>query len=127
LLRLVLAAAVDEVALLDPVCMFSMWRTCTGPLNTSLASEPAKPFSLVRNGTLCQAEKLSSCVHVCQPVVNGHACPDALSLAIAATTSGHVWAPVGIEPRLLERVLVVPEHGRRAVERKDSIWPLGFV
>src|SRR5207344_3557157 len=70
--------------------MFSMWRTCTGPLNTSLASGPAKPFSLVRNGWLCQAEKLSSCVHVCQPVVNGQACPDALSLAIAATTSGQV-------------------------------------
>src|SRR4051812_2481112 len=70
--------------------MFSMWRTCSGPLNTSFASEPAKPFSFVRYGWLCQAEKLSSCVQTCQPVVNGHACPDALSFAMAPTTSGHV-------------------------------------
>src|SRR5512144_2361787 len=71
--------------------MFSMWRTCSGPLKTSCASGLAKPFSFVRYGTLCHAEKLSSCVHTCQPVVNGQACPDALSLAIAATTSGHVF------------------------------------
>src|SRR5256885_8040870 len=80
-------------------CMFSMCFTCTGPLNTSFASGPANPFSLVRNGTLCHAEKLSSCVHVCQPVVNGHAWPDALSFAIAETTSGHVCgARLGSSP-----------------------------
>src|ERR687888_131763 len=87
--------------------MFSMCLTWTGPLNTSLASGPAKPFSLVRNGTLCQAEKLSSCVQVCQAVVNGHATPAALSLAIAATTSGHVCgARLGSRPAFSNRSLL---------------------
>src|SRR5690348_769590 len=70
--------------------MFWMCRVWTGPLKTSLGSFPAKPFCSVANGTLCQALKLSSCVHDCQPVVNGHATPAALSFAMSATTACHV-------------------------------------
>ena len=52
---------------------------------------PPKPFSLVANAVLCQAEKLSSCTHDCQPVVKLHGdAPAALILAAAAITSGHV-------------------------------------
>src|SRR2546425_2292580 len=93
--------------------MFSMCRVWTGPLKTSLASEPAKPLSLLRKGTLCHAEKLSSCVHVCHPVVNGQACPEALSLAIAPTTSGQVCgarlgsSPAFSKPSLLYQNTIV--------------------
>ena len=102
--------------------MFSMWRTCTGPLNTSFASGPPKPFSLVRNGTLCHAEKLSSCVQVCQPVVNGHACPEALSLAIAATTSGHVCgARLGSSPAFSNASLLYQKTVVELLNGNDSI------
>ena len=71
--------------------MLLMCLTCSGPLNTSLGSLPAKPFSLVANGTLCQAEKLSNCTHDCHPVVNPQAAaPAALIFAAAAITSGQV-------------------------------------
>src|ERR1700694_328332 len=104
--------------------MFSMWRVWTGPLNTSLASEPEKPLSLVRKGTLCQAEKLSSCVHVCQPVVNGQACPEALSLAIAATTSGHVCgARLGSSPPFSNASLLYQNTVVELMYGTESIWP----
>src|SRR3954466_7885417 len=103
--------------------MFSTCFTCNGPLNTSFASAPPKPFSLVRNGTLCHAEKLSSCVQVCQPVVNGHACPDAFSLAIAATTSGQVWgARFGSSPAFSNASLLYQNTVVELLNGSDSIW-----
>src|SRR2546429_2330286 len=108
--------------------MFSMCLTCTGPLNTSFASGPPNPFSFVRNGTLCQAEKLSSCVHVCQPVVNGHACPEALSFAIAATTSGHVFgARLGSRPAFSNASLLYQNTVVELLNGNESICPLLFV
>src|SRR5207249_11442842 len=105
-----------------------MWRVWTGPLNTSFASEPAKPFSLVREGWLWQGEKLSSCVHVCQPVVNGQACPEALSLAIAATTSGHVCgARLGSSPAFSNASLLYHNTVVELLNGKDSICPFEFV
>src|SRR5437588_1683028 len=105
--------------------MFSMWRTCVGPLNTSLASEPAKPFSLVRYGRLCQVEKLSSCVHTCQPVVNGHAWPDAFSFAMAATTSGQVCgARFGSRPAFSKASLLYQNTVVELLKGNDSICPL---
>src|SRR5436305_12236299 len=71
-------------------CRFEMCRTWIGPLNTSLGSFPAKPFCSVANGRLCHALKLSSWTQDCQPVVNGHATPAALSFAAAAATACHV-------------------------------------
>src|SRR5205823_12282802 len=106
--------------------MFSMWRVWTGPLNTSFASEPAKPFSLVRYGWLCQAEKLSSCVHTCQPVVNGQAWPEALSLAIAATTSGQVCGGrFGSSPAFSKASLLYQNTVVELLKGNDSIWPFG--
>jgi hypothetical protein len=67
-----------------------MWRTCRGELTFMRASSPARPFCLVANSTLCQAEKLSSWVQPCQAVVNGHLWPLAFSYAAAATTTGQV-------------------------------------
>src|SRR5215510_4683597 len=105
-----------------------MCLTCTGPLNTSLASGPPKPLSLERNGTLCQAEKLSSCVQLCQPVVNGQAWPDALSFAIAATTSGHVFGGLlGSRPAFSNASLLYQNTVVELLNGSDSIWPLGFV
>ena len=52
-----------------------MWRTNSGPLNSSRASVPPKPLALVANSVLCQAEKLSSWVQPCQEVVSGQALP----------------------------------------------------
>src|SRR5436305_14395110 len=102
--------------------MFSMCRVWTGPLKTSLASEPAKPFSLVRYGWLCHAEKLSSCVHTCQPVVNGHACPDALSLAMAATTSDQVCgARFGSSPAFSNASLLYQNTVVELLNGSDSI------
>src|SRR6266536_1991215 len=105
-----------------------MCLTCTGPLNTSLASGPPNPLSLVRNGTLCHAEKLSSCVHVCQPVVNGQECPEAFSFAIAATTSGHVCgARLGSSPAFSNASLLYQNTVVELLNGSDSICPLGFV
>src|SRR5436190_22133307 len=71
--------------------MLLMWRVWIGPLNTSFGLLPANPFCSVANGWLCHAEKLSSCVHDCQPVVNGQlVTPAALIMAAAATTACHV-------------------------------------
>ena len=69
---------------------FSTWRTCSGVLIASRVSMPPKPLFLVANSVLCQAEKLSSWVQLCQLVVNGHLWPLALSLAAASATSGQV-------------------------------------
>ena len=52
-----------------------MWRTCSGEVMFSRASRPLKPLRLVANSVLCQALKLSSCVQLCQLVVNGHLWP----------------------------------------------------
>src|SRR6478735_8464794 len=108
--------------------MLVMWRICSGPLKTSCASGLAKPFSFVRYGTLCQAEKLSSCVHTCQPVVNGQAWPDALSLAIADTTSGHVCgARLGSRPAFSKASLLYQNTVVELLNGNDSIWPLVLV
>src|SRR4029453_16652251 len=105
--------------------MFSMCLTCTGPLNTSFASWPPKPLSLVMNGWLCHAEKLSSCVQVCQPVVNGHACPEGLSLAIALPTSGHVCgARLGSSPAFSNASLLYQNTVVELLKGNDSICPL---
>jgi hypothetical protein len=91
--------------------------------------QPPKPLFLVANSTLCQVEKLSSWVQLCQLVVNGHLWPLALSLAAASATSGQVpGGLLGVEPGGLEGVLVVVR--RPCVELlngKLSIWPLGAV
>src|ERR1700675_2577361 len=85
-----------------------MWRTCTGPLNVSLVSSPPKPFSLGSKGTLCQALKLSSWTHDCQPVVNPQAMPAALSFSAAAATSGHVLGGAfGSRPAFLNASLLI--------------------
>ena len=79
-----------------------MCFTCTGPLNSIRVPRPPKPFSCVANGTLCQALKLSSCTHDCQPVVNAHEAPDAFSFAAASPTSGHVFGGLaGSRPAFL--------------------------
>jgi hypothetical protein len=41
-------------------------------LNDRRVPVPPKPFFSVANSTLCQVEKLSSCVQLIQLVVNGH-------------------------------------------------------
>jgi len=68
-----------------------MWRRCSGELNARRVSRPLKPLRLVANSTLCQAEKLSSCVQLIQLVVSGHLWPLALRVAAARTTSGQVF------------------------------------
>src|SRR5690242_16141170 len=107
--------------------MFWMWRVCNGPLKMSLGLDPAKPFSSVRYGRLCHVEKLSSCVHTCHPVVNGHATPDAFSLAIAATTSGHVFGGLlGSSPAFSNASLLYQNTVVELLKGKDSICPFGF-
>src|SRR5436309_16139784 len=102
--------------------MCSMWGVWTWPLKASLASKPEKPFSLVRKATLCHAEKLSSCVHVCHPVVNGQSWPGALSLAIAATTSGHVCgARLGSSPAFSNASLLYQNTVVELLNGNDSI------
>ena len=78
------------------------------------------PFSLVPIGTLCHAEKFSTCTHDGQPVVYG-----ALRRArrLDLRRRGHDLGPgrgraVRVEAGLLEHVLVVVEDRRRAVERE---------
>ena len=46
-----------------------MCCTCSGELIVNSVSMPAKPFSLVPIGTLCQALKFSMCIQDGQPVV----------------------------------------------------------
>src|SRR5258708_12713484 len=80
-----------------------MCVTCTGPLNSSRVPGPPRPFSCEANGTLCQALKLSSWTHDCQPVVKPHAAPDALSFAAACSTSGQVFGGLfGSRPAFLK-------------------------
>ncbi len=67
-----------------------MCMVCTGPLNSSRVPRPPKPFCSVANGTLCQALKLSSWTHDCQPVVKAHGTPAALSLSAYWISSGQV-------------------------------------
>ena len=84
-----------------------MWRTCSGVLKASRVSRPPKPLRLVANSTLCQAEKLSSCVQLCQLVVNGHLWPLTLSLAAASATSGQVVGGLsGSRPAALKASLL---------------------
>src|ERR1700704_2415565 len=79
-----------------------MCLTWTGPLNCSRVPTPPRPFSSVANGTLCQALKLSSWTHDCQPVVNPQVAPDALSFAAACSTSGQVFGGLaGSRPAFL--------------------------
>src|SRR6185437_11410156 len=81
---------------------FLMCMVCTGPLNSSFVPRPPKPFCIVAKGTLCHALKLSSCTHDCQPVVNGHGAPEALSFSIAGSISSHVFGGVfGSSPAFL--------------------------
>src|SRR5512146_1414921 len=82
---------------------FWMCFTCTGPLNSSRVPRPPKPFCSVANGTLCQALKLSSCTHDCQPVVNAHGAPEAFSFSIAGSISSHVFGGLfGSSPAFLK-------------------------
>jgi hypothetical protein len=86
---------------------FSMWRTCSGEVMLSRVSMPLKPLRLVANSTLCQAEKLSSWVQLCQVVVNGHLWPLALSLAAASASSGQVLGgELGSRPAALKASLL---------------------
>ena len=94
-----------------------MCRTCSGLLKARRVSRPPKPLPFVANSTLCQAEKLSSCVQLIQLVVNGHFWPLAFSLAASRATSAQVTGGFsGSRPAGLEGVLVVIEDRRRAVE-----------
>src|SRR5215472_868069 len=110
-------------------CMLPMWRVWTGPLNSSLGSVPANPFCSEAKGTLCQALKLSSCVHDCQPVVNAQGVAfEALILAIAATTACHVnggW--LGSRPAFLNASLLYQNTVVELLKGKESICPLGLV
>jgi len=84
-----------------------MWRTCSGLLNASRAPVPPKPLFWVAKSVLCQVEKLSSWVQVCQLVVKGQATPEALSLAAARASSGQVcggW--LGSRPAFLNMSLL---------------------
>jgi hypothetical protein len=84
-----------------------MWRTCSGLLATSRALVPPKPLFWDAYSVLCQVEKLSSWVQPCQLVVNGHAMPEALSLAAARASSGQVWGGLfGSSPAFLNRSLL---------------------
>jgi hypothetical protein len=84
-----------------------MWRTCSGLLNCSAVSVPPKPLFLDAYSTLCQAEKLSSCVQLSQLVVNGHLWPEAFSLAAASATSGQVVGGLsGSRPAALKASLL---------------------
>src|SRR3546814_7046883 len=64
-----------------------MCFTCGGPLNTSSVSSPAKPFSLVAKGTLCQALKVSRSLQDCQAVVKGQDEPEAFSASSTSPNS----------------------------------------
>ena len=84
-----------------------MWRTCSGVVMFSRASRPPKPLLRVANSTLCQVEKLSSCVQLWKLVVNGHLWPLALSLAAASATSGQVAGGLsGFRPAALNASLL---------------------
>ena len=84
-----------------------MWRTCSGVVTFSRAFRPVKPLRWVANSTLCQAEKLSSWVQLCQAVVKGHLWPLALSKAAARASSGQVFGGVfGSSPAALKASLL---------------------
>src|SRR3546814_12651913 len=68
-----------------------MCFTCGGPLNTSSVSSPAKPFSLVAKGTLCQALKVSRWIQDCQAVVKGQDEPEAFSASSTSPNSPQVF------------------------------------
>src|SRR5262249_46649420 len=109
-------------------CMFAIWRVCTGPLNSSFGSMLAKPFWSDANGTSCHALKLSSCVHDCQPVVNGHETPAAFSFAMSATTACHVSGGLlGSMPAFSKASLLYQNTVVELLNGNDSIWPLVFV
>src|SRR5436853_2119548 len=107
---------------------FSMWRRCSGELNASRALVPPKPLFCVANSTLCQVEKLSSCVQLIQLVENGHLWPDAFSLAAASATSGQVFGGFsGSRPAALNASLLYWKTVVELLNGKLSIWPFGAV
>src|SRR4051812_40797534 len=87
---------------------FSMCRTCSGELATMRAPGPLSPLPLVAISTLCQVEKLSSCVQPCHAMVSGHLWPLDLSLAAARATSGQVvGGRAGSRPAALNASLLM--------------------
>src|SRR5512147_2247007 len=85
----------------------SRCRRCNGVSNASRDEVPPKPLFLVANSGLCQVEKLTSCVQLCQLVVNGHFSPLAFSLAAASATSGQVLGGLfGSRPAFLKASLL---------------------
>src|SRR5579859_8116767 len=88
----------------------SIWicRTCRGSLNVNRVSVPARPFSLVPIGMLCQAAKFSMWIHDGQLVVYTHACPAARSLSASARNSFHVFGGLfGSSPAFLNSSLLM--------------------
>ncbi len=105
-----------------------MCLTCSGPLKTSLGSLPAKPFSLVANGDVVPRRKA---FELDPRLPRGREAARRGARRLDLRGGGHDFGPgrrraVGIEPRLLERLLVVEEHRRRAVERKGQHLSLGI-
>jgi hypothetical protein len=74
----------------------------------SSVSKPAKPFSLVAKGTLCSAERFSSCTHEGQPVVKPQVAPPAaMILRAASASSGQVCGgALGSRPAFCKAVLL---------------------
>src|SRR5262245_55842114 len=107
---------------------FSMWRTCSGVLNANRVSRPPKPLRLLENSTLCQAEKLSSCVQLTQLVVNGHLWPAAFSLAAASATSGQAFGGgSGSRPAAWRASVWWCTTVVELLTGKLITWPLGAV
>ena len=107
---------------------FSMWRWCSGVVTASRVFRPLKPLRWVANSTLCQAEKLSSCVQLCQLVVKGHLWPLAFSLAAASVTSGQVFGGFsGSRPAALKASLLKWKTVVELLNGRLSIWPFGAV
>ena len=104
-----------------------MCLTCSGPLNTSFGSLPAKPFSLVANGSVVPRREAFE-LHPRLP--RGREAARRRSRRLDLRRGGHDFGPrrgraVRIEPGLLERLPVVIEHRRRAVERERQHLSLG--
>ena len=97
-----------KVLSFDHSAMFWMCFSAGPLLKASSASRPPKPFSFVANGTLCQAEKVSSCTQDCQPVVKPHwVAPDDIIFFDISTSSGQVFGGFsGSRPAFLKASLL---------------------
>jgi hypothetical protein len=100
-----------------------MCLTWSELLKANSVSNPAKPFSLVAKGTLCQELKFSSMDQDCQPMVKPHSAPPEAMILLENSPISSQVSGARSRPALLNAFLFQNTTGVEELNGIDSNLP----